>query len=62
MTTLVKTYPNGHSIHYTVMSVTIGDVVDAAIVATEEDGDIVISARDEPYLWAQALSLGLLPE
>lgn len=62
MTTLTKTYPNGHICHYTVTAVTTGDVADAAIVATEEDGDIVISARDEPDLWAQALSLGLLSE
>lgn len=59
MTTLVKTYSNGYLRQYTVLAAILSEAQDAAVITTAEDGDVVISAGDEPELWAQAVSLGL---
>lgn len=53
MTSLTKTYPNGHIRTMTVLSVAYGEDPDTAILETAEDGAVSISLADDPALWAQ---------
>ncbi len=60
MTTLTRTYQNGHVRTMTVVSTAVSDAGGAVIVTTAEDGDIVVTQEDMPDVYAQIVLLGLL--
>lgn len=62
MITLTHTYPNnGYTRSLTVLSATLGDDADTAIINTADEGSIVISLHDTPGLYSQLIASGLLP-
>lgn len=57
---ITKTYPNAVSRVLTVSAVAPTDDVDTVIVATAEDGQVLVCRHDNASLWQQLCDLGLV--
>lgn len=53
--TVTRTYSNGVERQFVVVSYVYDEATESAILTTEQDGDVAITAVDTPDVWAQFL-------